>query len=117
MKSRLAKFAGVICLSVSICGQGLAQSSAPVMPNLGGLQSSAMKLAVAGTAASVAVGVIAMVARHHHKNQTGKEKVRKDASSARGQSSPDVLRSAQSNGAAETKPVEISQSSSMPPSD
>jgi len=117
MKSRLAKFAGVICLSVSICGQGLAQSSAPAVPNLGGLESSAMKLAVAGTAASVAVGVIAFVAHHHHKSQSGKEKASKGTSAPRGQSSPDVLKSGQLNGAGETKPIESSQSSSWQPAD
>jgi hypothetical protein len=112
MKSRLVNFAGVICLSVSICAQGLAQSPAPAVPNLGGLESSAMKLAVVGTAASVAVGVIAFVAHHHHKSQSGNEKVSKGTSGSRGQSSPDVVKSGQLNGAGETKAAETSQSSS-----
>jgi hypothetical protein len=112
MKSRLVKFAGVICLSASICGQGLAQSQAPSVPNVGGLESSAMKLAVAGTAASVAVGVIAFVAHHHHKSQSGKEKVSKGIPVPQGQSTPDVPKSGQLTGAGETTPVQTSQSSS-----
>jgi hypothetical protein len=117
MESRIAKLAGVILLSVSICGQGLAQSSVPAVPNLGGLESSAMKLAVAGTAASVAVGVIAFVAHHHHKSQSERQKVAKGTSAALEQSSPVVLKSGQLNGAGETKPMEISQSSSWQPAD
>jgi hypothetical protein len=112
MKSRLVKFAGVICLSAAICGQGIAQSPAPTVPNLGGLEKSAMKLAVVGTAASVAVGVIAFVAHHHHKSQSVKEKVSKGASGSRGQLSPDVLKTDQSNAAGETRTAETSQSSS-----
>jgi|SRR5580658_7277296 hypothetical protein len=110
MKSRLGQFAGVICLSVAICAQGLAQSPAPGVPNIGELQKSAMKLAVGGAVASAAVGVIALVAHHRHKSQSGKEKASKGTPVARGQSSPDVLKSGQLNGTGETNPVQISQS-------
>ena len=117
MKSRLVKFAGVICLSAAICSQGMAQSQPPGVPNIGELQKSAMKLAVAGAAVSAAVTVIALVAHHRHKSRSAKEKVSKGASTGRGQSSLDVLKSGQLSGAEETKPVEISQSSSSLPAD
>lgn len=99
MKSRLVNFAGVICLSVAVCGQGLAQSPTPGVPNLGGLESSAMKLAIAGSAASAAVGVIVFVAHHHHKSQSGKERVSKSTPVTQGQSSLDALKSDQVKGA------------------
>src|SRR5271156_5083506 len=107
MKSRLAKFAGVICLSVAACGQGLAQSQPPVVPNIAGLESNAMKYAIAGSAASAAVGLIVFVAHHHHGSQPGKERVSKGTPVTQGQSSPGVLKSDQLKGAGKTKSVEL----------
>jgi hypothetical protein len=114
MKSRLAKFTGVICLGMAIVGQGLAQSATPV-PNLTQMQNTAMKLAIAGGAASAAVTVIALVAHHHHKSQSGKEKLSRGTPAAQMQSAPAVLKTVPSNEGGESKPAGDSQSFSSQP--
>ncbi len=110
MESRVFKLAGVIVLGVAMCGQGMAQS-APTVPNVGQLEKSAVKLAVIGTAASVAVGVVAFMA-HHHKSG-GRKKVSKDDSTSR-QQLPVHPDSGSSNGAVETSPAATPVSSSQP---
>jgi hypothetical protein len=109
MKSRIAKFTGVICLGTAIVGQGLAQTATPV-PNLTQMQNTAMKLVIAGGAASAAVTVIAIVAHHHHKSQPEKVKLSRGTSTAPMQSAPAVLKTAPSNEGGESKPAGDSQS-------
>jgi hypothetical protein len=109
MKSHFAKFTGVLCLSMAIAGQGLAQSPVTTVPNVAQLQNTAMKLAIAGGAASAAITVITLVAHHHHKSQA-KETLSRGGSAAQLPSSPDALKSRQGG---ESKPVDAQSSSTQ----
>lgn len=79
MKSRLMKFAGVICLSVVIGGTALAQTQTPGMPDVHKLERSAVKLAIVGAAVPVAIGVLRFAVHHAHRSQSKKKSAYKVA--------------------------------------